>query len=143
MDELHLPVDLAMTKYEAWRREARQESPQARVGAIGDAQFRMFHEYTAPYRVLRLEAPQPGERPYYIVLLVSGHGLEEEVWHLRGDHRERDAMRLSIVMRNQWLAAQRSTPGIERLDSFLRSCAPNVRALRGEGGQHTGQGREA
>ena len=130
-------MDLAMTKYEVWRREARYASLQDRSGAIGHVQFRMFHEYTAPYRVLRLEAEQQGERPYYVVLLVEGHGLEREVWHLRGDHRERDAIRLSVMLRNQWLEAQRSVPGAGKLDSFLSSCAPNVRALLEEHGHPT------
>lgn len=102
--------------------------------AIGQAQWMMFEHLTAPYRVVRLTSYGPEVHPHYVVYLVRGHGLEEQAWYFRGDHRERDAVRMSVMLRNHLMFGQTEALEAGDVDWSLRHCLPNVQALTGERG---------
>lgn len=129
-----LPVDVAMGQYETLRAQLRVEASgsQGRAGAIHQALMAMWEEYTAPYRVVRLEKYGQEVYPHYVVYRVEGHGHEWEVWHLRGEHRERDAVRMSVMLRNEKLLAQQDALEQGGLDWALRHCQENVLDLKGE-----------
>lgn len=80
--------------------EAYQAS-RAKGADAGGAFFHLWERFTAPYRVLPV-AEHRGERhPHFVILRIEGHGDESEVWHLRGAHRELDALRLSVMLCNE------------------------------------------
>ncbi|GGK95580.1 hypothetical protein [Deinococcus radiotolerans] len=130
-----LPVDAAMRAYEGYRAEVRRAG-NSRVQAIGQAQWMMFEHLTAPYRVVRLTSYGQEVHPHYVVYLVRGHGLEEEAWYFRGDHRERDAVRMSVMLRNHLMFVQTEALEAGDVDWSLRRCLPNVQALTGEQGSN-------
>ncbi len=130
-----LPMDAAMRAYETRRAEIRREG-HGREGAIEGAQWMMFERLTAPYRVVRFTSYGQEVHPHYVVYLVHGHGLEEEAWHFRGDHRERDAVRMSVMLRNHLMFGQSQALEAGDVDWSLRRCLPNVQALTGERGSN-------
>lgn len=128
-----LPLDAAMQEYERIRAAYRRHGGE-RAGAINRAQMVMFERLTGPYRVVRFTEYLGEQHPHYMVFLMHGHGLEEQVWYFRGDHRERDAVRMSVMLRNQLLLTQREALEGGDIHWSLRHCMAEVRALSGQGG---------
>ncbi|PTA66910.1 hypothetical protein [Deinococcus arcticus] len=128
-----LPIDVAMTQYEALRTQFCRGAPGAEEHARGvdQALMAMWERYTLPYRVVRLDRYGQELHPHYVVYRVEGHGLEHEVWHLRGEHRERDAVRMSVMLRNEKLLSQQEALEQGELDWSLRQSRANVLALQG------------
>lgn len=125
-----LPLDAAMTQYEALRAQFRQGAPEPQWG-VNQALMAMWELYTAPYRVVRLNRYGAEQHPHYVVYRVEGHGHEHEVWHLRGEHRERDAVRMSVTLRNEKLLSQQDALEQQELDWSLRQTRQHVLALTG------------
>lgn len=71
-----------------------------------------------------------------VVCRVRGHGLGEEAWHFRGDHRERDAVRMSVMLRNHLMFGQTEALEAGDVNWSLRRCLPNVQALTGQRGSN-------
>lgn len=96
-----------MAHYERIRSKHRGDPSLTREHAIHNALYEFFARFTTPFRVVRVQLE--GEQPIYEIVMVYGHNIDDGMWHLRGDHRERDAVRLSIVMRNLYYLGVRDS----------------------------------
>ncbi|MFC4456564.1 hypothetical protein [Deinococcus sonorensis] len=126
-------IEPAMRAYEVYRkaeRKAARQHPSAPVtaGAPRQALWRMA-QLTWPFQVMRFEPDEEQPRPHYVVFLVHGMGMEEDLWTLPGEHRERDAVRLSIVLRNMYAAGQRDVLEQNRLTEYLGYALSAVRQV--------------
>lgn len=123
---------LGMAHYETLRRAARQKhpGPQGRNQALDEALWEMA-QMTWPIRVIRGPDQSPGFRPRYDLFFVHGMGMEEDLWHFLGDHRERDAIRMSILLRNLYYAGNRDALESGHLHDYLRYAMPAVRQING------------
>ena len=129
---VYLPEDVAIREYQRLKLEAARRSEDGDLQAgVEPALFRMWELYTAPYRVVRFDLEKGDHRPRFVVFLVEGHGLEYGVWELKGHHRELDAVRLSVLLRNQWLMAKEQALEAGKLGWTLESRMPAVRELLG------------
>lgn len=55
--------------------------------------------------------------------------MEEELWTVPGDRRERDAVRLSILLRNMYSAGNRDALQQGGVDELLTFALPTVREV--------------
>lgn len=135
--DLRLPSDLAVAQYKALRTDFRKDdsSAQGRIRATERSLQTMWEQYTAPYRVVRHTEYGDEVHPHYVIYRVEGHGLEQEVWHLRGEHRELDAVRLSVMLRNEMVQAQQEALEEGDINWSLRHCRQQVLALKGGSSQ--------
>lgn len=131
-----LNIEHAMQHYEA----LRQAKPASHPGhtAVADTLERALWamaQVTWPFQVMLSEADRTPRRTAFRVYLVHGQGMEEEVWHLLGDHRERDAVRLSVVMRNLYYAGNVDALSTGHLAGYLRYALPAVLEINTTGEQ--------
>jgi hypothetical protein len=103
VDALTPPELEPLDQDEAMRRFASLRSRYS----VGESLQHMI-QLTSPFRVARLPPEDVQFKPCYLVLLVHGHGNEEELWEFLGDHRERDAVRMSVLLRNIYVAGHRA-----------------------------------
>ena len=122
-----------MAYYEVIRRaeglaEFRVTNAPASPGPPGETLWRMS-QLTWPFQVMRFEPEPPQTRPRYVVFFVRGQGMEEFLWTLPGDRRERDAIRLSILLRNMYSAGNRDALSQGKMDWFLEIVLPTVKQV--------------
>jgi hypothetical protein len=123
-----LSIEAGMAYYDHLKQQASASSPGS--GGADSLQLMFSLEVTHPIRVVRVQ--QGHSKPDYVLLLVHGHGLEEDLWFLRGEHRERDAIRLSMVMRNMYLNG--ALNGRDQLPWDLQCTLDNVKRINQEFG---------
>ena len=128
-----LGVEAAMSYYQVVRR-AEEQALSSRwttwenQGPPGETLWRMA-QLTWPFQVMRFKPGEGQTRPRYVVFFVRGQGMEEELWTLKGDRRERDAVRLSILLRNIYSAGNRDALSAGQLDWFLNFALPMVKQV--------------
>ncbi|MBB5365757.1 winged helix-turn-helix domain-containing protein [Deinococcus humi] len=83
-------------------------------------------QVTWPIRVVRMPPDKARPKPLYLLLFVYGHGNEEDLWEFLGDHRERDAVRLSVLLRNLYYSGNRDALSSGTLDGYLKYAMPLV-----------------
>lgn len=95
----------AMAHYESRRTRYRADSSLTRIEAINRAMFDLWLELLAPYRVYSESNTQDGVIRWHVVLDYNdkNYGTVTPLWMMRGAHRERDAVRLSLILRNQFV----------------------------------------
>lgn len=82
-------------------------------------------QVTWPIRVIFTEREG---RDTYLIMRVLGHGMEDELWSVGGEENDREAVKLSIIMRNLlFLGNDDAHP--EGYDWFLRYAVPQVREI--------------
>jgi hypothetical protein len=128
-----LTTEAAMAYYEVIRRaeglaQFGATNAPAYPGPPGDTLWRMS-QLTWPFQVMRSEPESPRARPQYTVYFVRGQGMEEDLWTLPGDRRERDAIRLSILLRNMYSAGNRDALTQGKMDWFLEIVLPTVKQV--------------
>lgn len=94
-------AESVITRY----RKLRAQQPG--LAGITPALLKVGQEWTAPYYVERRDGYRGEQHPHYVVCHTAADTVPEEIWVLRGEHRELDAVRLSAVFCEQWRRAQR------------------------------------
>ena len=122
-----LIFDAAMQHYDAIRLEEEQAHPTSagEAGPPGQTLWRMA-QLTWPFQVMRF-----GSR--YTVFFVRGQGMEDELWTLKGARAERDAIMLSVILRNLFAEGNRDALRQGRIHSFLGFALPEVRVVNAAG----------
>lgn len=64
------------------------------------------------------------------------NGLEVEAGYFRGNDREWDAVRMSVMLRNHLMFGRSQALEAGDVNRSLRCCLPNVQALMGERGSN-------
>lgn len=91
--------------------------------------MRRMSQLTWPFQVTRCEPDEQQSRPRYVVYFVRGMGGEEGLWTVPADRRERDAVRLSILLRNMYSARNRDALQQGGVDELLTFALPMVREV--------------
>lgn len=125
-----LMAEAAMQYYEAIRLEEGRAHPvpEGHSGPPGETLWRMA-QLTWPFQVMRFKPKEHQTRPRYVVFFVRGMGMEEDLWMIPGDRRERDAIRLSILLRNMYSAGNRDALRHGNVDEGLAFALPAVREV--------------
>lgn len=110
-----LHSDAAMRHFTALRRQFPRQQALWEMAQV-----------TWPIRVVRMLPNSAQPKPQYVLLFVRGHGSEEDLWAFLGDHRERDAVRLSVLLRNLYYAGNRDALESKKMDEYLAYAMPQV-----------------
>lgn len=99
----------AMAHYESLRRRHRSNAGLTRTEAINSAMTDLWVELLTPYRVFSESLTPDGVIRWHVVsdYSLKDSGIPTPLWMMRGNHRERDAVRLSVVLRNQFVLGVR------------------------------------
>ena len=108
------------------RSQAGNSTPE-RQERLREAMYSFSTQYLWPLRIL-VEAPSPNPR-FLLVMNWGGQGNDEDLWEMRGWHREQDIIRLAVRFRNIYLAGHRSHAYAGQVDSGLMHSMENVRRL--------------
>ena len=120
-----LGTKAALQRYREIRLECQAGNSTAeRRERMPEALWQFSTGYTWPFRVvLMMDETKPG---FDIVLNHGGHGNDEGIWNLKGWHREMDAVKLAVMMRNIYYAGSKSFEERGELTDGLTHALPNV-----------------
>ncbi|MDV6374110.1 hypothetical protein [Deinococcus arenicola] len=125
-----LLLEPALRRYEMIRQASRFAYPdRAERGLALQQSLWEMAQITWPFQVMQTPLPAPSSRPAFTVYMIHGQALEESLWHFVGDHRERDAIRLSIVLRNLYYSGNRDALSSGEISYFLNYALPAVQQV--------------
>lgn len=120
----------ALARFADLKQELQREAggSMPREALVQEALQRLSFSILWPFRIV-MAMSEDRSPLYHVVLNHGAQGLDEEIWTMRGWHREKDVIRLAVTFRNLLYFAGDNAARSGEIDGGLAFAMREVQAV--------------